>query len=96
MVYTLIDYKNDVKPLACGSWFHLILKYFDVISIAEKIIVHRKLLSICLTVSRGGALGYFWGGYVPPGTPNWHPVLEKIFPKIGTCSRNGPIFYTPF
>ena len=22
---------------------------------------------------RGGALGYFWGGYVPPGTSNWHP-----------------------
>ena len=25
----------------------------------------------------GGALGYFLGGYVPPGTPNWHPVLKK-------------------
>ena len=32
----------------------------------------------------GGALGYFGGGYVPPGTPNWHPVLEKISPKIDT------------
>ena len=32
----------------------------------------------------GGALGYFLGGYVPPGTPNWHPVLKKIFPKIDT------------
>ena len=31
-----------------------------------------------------GALGYFLGGYVPPGTPNWHPVLKKIFPKIDT------------
>ena len=31
-----------------------------------------------------GALGYFLGGYVPPGTPNWHPVLEKISPKIDT------------
>ena len=49
MVYTLIDYKNDVKPLAGSSWSHLILKRFDVISIAEKIIYHRKLLSICLT-----------------------------------------------
>ena len=29
--------------------------------------------------SGGGALGYFLGGYVPPGTPNWHPVL-KTFP----------------
>ena len=43
----------------------------------------------------GGALGYFLGGYVPPGTPNLHPVLEfalKLIPR----SRNGPIFYTPF
>ena len=30
-----------------------------------------------------GALGYVLGGYVPPGTPNWHPV-EKNFPKIDT------------
>ena len=27
-----------------------------------------------------GALGYFLGGYVPPGTPNWHPRLKIIFP----------------
>ena len=32
----------------------------------------------------GGALGYFLGGYVPPGTPNWHPILEKISPKTDT------------
>ena len=32
----------------------------------------------------GGAPGYFLGGYVPPGTPNWLPVLEKISPKIDT------------
>ena len=32
----------------------------------------------------GVALGYFLGGYVPPGTPEWHPVLEKISPKIDT------------
>ena len=32
----------------------------------------------------GGALGHFLGGYVPPGTRNWHPVLEKISPKIDT------------
>ena len=29
----------------------------------------------------GGALGYFLGGYVLPGPPNWHPVLKKHFPK---------------
>ena len=32
----------------------------------------------------GGALGYFLGGYVPLGTPNWHPVLKKISLKIDT------------
>ena len=32
----------------------------------------------------GGALGYFLGGYVLHGTPNWHPVLKKISPKIDT------------
>ena len=32
----------------------------------------------------GGVLGKFLGGYVPPGSPNWHPVLEKISPKIDT------------
>ena len=32
----------------------------------------------------GGALGYFLGGYLPPGTPNWHPVLKKNSPKIDT------------
>ena len=25
----------------------------------------------------GGALEYFLGWYVPPGTLNWHPVLKK-------------------
>ena len=32
----------------------------------------------------GWAFGYFLGGYVLPGTPNWHPILEKISPKIDT------------
>ena len=31
-----------------------------------------------------GALGYFLGGYVPRGTPNWHPVLKTNSPKIDT------------
>ena len=43
-----------------------------------------------------GSLGYFLGGYVPPGTPNWHPVLKKFPPKLIRRSRNGPIFYAPF
>ena len=48
----------------------------------------------------GGALGYFLGGYVPPGTPNWHPVLKKIPLEIGQFfiprSRIRPKTDTPF
>ena len=32
----------------------------------------------------GGHLGIFLGGYVPHGTPNWHPVLKNISSKIDT------------
>ena len=35
-------------------------------------------------ISPGGALRYFLGGYVPPGTPNWHPVLKTNSFKIDT------------
>ena len=43
-----------------------------------------------------GATGYFFGRYVPPGTPNWLPVPKNIHLKLIPRSRNGPIFYTPF
>ena len=43
-----------------------------------------ELLRMGRYIKPGGALGYFLGGYVPPGTPNWHPVLKKISPKIDT------------
>ena len=31
----------------------------------------------CCGLAPEGALGYFLGGYVPPGTPNWHSVLRR-------------------
>ena len=40
----------------------------------------------------GGAHGYFLGGYVRAGAPNWHPVLKKFPLKLIPSSRNGPIF----
>ena len=49
-----------------------------------------------LQLEPGGALGFFVGGYVPPETPNWHPVLKKFPLKLIPRSRNGPIFHTPF
>ena len=33
------------------------------------------LVNLELPYNPEGALGYFLGGYVPPGTPNWHHVL---------------------
>ena len=44
----------------------------------------RKFQKPLVVATPGGALGYFLGGYVPPGTPNWHPILKKISPKIDT------------
>ena len=43
-----------------------------------------SLCTQCSSIKLNLILGYFLGGYVPPGTPNWHPVLEKISPKIDT------------
>ena len=31
-----------------------------------------------------GGTWVFFGAYVPPGTPNWHPILKKLSPKIDT------------
>ena len=50
----------------------------------------------CSWLPRGGEpLGYFLGGYVPPGTPNWHPVLEKSSPKIDTPFKKWANFLYP-
>ena len=56
----------------------------------------KPLVVLTDAMKSRGALGYFLGGYVPPETPNWHPVLKKIPLKLIPRSRNGPIFYTPF
>ena len=48
----------------------------------EQLII-RSLLPVA-PGGGGGARSYFLGGYVPPGTPNWHPVLKEISPKIDT------------
>ena len=39
-----------------------------------------------------GALEYFLGGYVPPGTPNWHPVLKKFPLKLILVLEMGQFF----
>ena len=45
---------------------------------------NKAHMAACKGPGGGGELGYFLGGYVPPGTPNWHPVLKYIPPKIDT------------
>ena len=53
-------------------------------------------MSNAVQVPGGGALGYFFGGYVPPGTPNWHPVLKKIALKLIPRFTIHPGTDTPF
>ena len=65
---------------------------FVLVSIVERA---QETFSVLVPGGGGGALGYFLGGYMPPGTPNWHPVLKKISPKLIPRSRNGPIFLKP-
>ena len=68
-----------------SEWVGTQLASLDAIpSYAIVIIVCVMITTFIEVTSRGGALGYFLGGYVPPGTPNWHPILEKISPKIDT------------
>ena len=43
-------------------------------------------VTLLLRLFPGGVLGYILGGYVPPGSPNLDPVLERI------CTQND----TPF
>ena len=71
-------------------------KSFVFVSQHDCVVTDPSLSGMAVTRGGGGALGYFLGGYLPPGTPNWHPVLKKIPPKTDTRSTNGPIFYTPF
>ena len=58
------------------------LRFLYILSILT--VKHRLEPGVCCCLSPGGALGYFWGGYVLTGTPNWHPILKKISPKIDT------------
>ena len=61
----------------------MIYKQGNLLSFVLVSIVERAQETFSVLVP-GGALGYFLGGYVPPGTPNWHPVLKKNSRKIDT------------
>ena len=68
-------------PFVYYLCFHIIAKTFILIEIFRQ---ETKMSIATKPRGGGGALGYFLGGHVPPGTPNWHPVLKKISPKIDT------------
>ena len=53
----------------------------DIVTLSSSEILYR---STHWALIPGGHLGIFWGGYVPRGTPNWHPVLKTNSPKIDT------------
>ena len=63
-----------------------IIYELNVIEFGTAVVAFETKSSYCRVAPGrgGGALGYFLGGYVPPGAPNWHPVLKKNSPKIDT------------
>ena len=71
-----------VKFVKAGSWGIPI--FLDGIERLSTRICNSYIYCSQPPVGGGGALGYFLGGYVPPGTPNWHPILKNISPKIDT------------
>ena len=50
-----IEMTSEVQnlQLACGSWFHLTFEHFDIISVIDKRIDRRKLLSSCYSPYKG-------------------------------------------
>ena len=70
----------------------MIKKAYDKEGLNSERLLRNFLFFYCVALSRretlskrpGGALGYFLGGYVPPGTPNWHLLLKRISPKTDT------------
>ena len=48
-------------------------------------LTNRAIICLLTRGTGGGGTWVFLGGYVPQGTPNWHPVRsKKNFPKIDT------------
>ena len=83
--------KYDVlhnKLSSFNTLFILALYFVFVHKIIFGVTRYRSQYMVKMDPGGGGALGYFLRGYVPPGTPNWHPVLRKISPKIDTPFYN--------
>ena len=68
-IFPLYFYRYERACVFSSSFFPIavpmMLKRTFVFTLAQRGFLHP---------GGGGTLGYFLGGYVPPGTPNWHPV----------------------
>ena len=83
LVLALVSQQNPSNCTSEKIAFQMQSQDCALTKIAETLILSQSNQSN-QSRARGGTLGYFLGGYVPPGTPNWHPVLKKISPKIDT------------
>ena len=61
-----------------------LVAFYGLFRIDELASKSTRFARIVVQYSNFPGGGYFLGGYVPPGTPNWHPVLKTISPKIDT------------
>ena len=107
---SLKKYMRTVSNFIDLIQFHLICQmlakcsgYFESERTISKFRKRKRRFCVVFTYSikwvhetRGGALGYFLGGYVLPGTPNWHPVLKKLSAKIDTPFQKWAKFLYPF
>ena len=83
----LPEFKEDLREI--DPKFNNALVFDDLMAQAT----YSPLVSLLFSQGRHrnpsvilppGGSWVFLGGYGTPGTPNWHPVLEKISPKTQT------------
>ena len=79
LVLALVSQQNPSNCTSEKIAFQMQSQVCALTKIAETLILSQSNQSN-QSRARGGPLGYFLGGYVPPGTPNWQPRSKKNFP----------------
>ena len=75
MISTVAEKKKFSDHVSTDRWDRTF--FISAIVVAT---IAGEWFHMIAAIPGGGALGYFLGGYVPPESPNWHPVLKKKFP----------------